>query len=61
MLGLTHRAVLFTPAEDAFDHLAPRLRHTVTIVPRRAGVDRALTVVAGFGIGVVLRHMWRHA
>jgi hypothetical protein len=30
-------------------------------VPRRAGVDRALTVVAGFGIGVVLRHMWRHA
>lgn len=61
MLGLPHRAVLFAPAEDAFDHLAPRLRHTVTLVPRRAGVDRAVAVVAGFGFGVVLCHMWCRA
>ena len=53
VLGLTHRAVLFAPAEEAFDHLAPRLRHAVTVVPRCTGVDRALAVVAGFGVGVV--------
>lgn len=48
--GLSHRAVLFAPAEEAFDHLAPGLRHTVPVVPRGAGND---TYVVSVGDNIV--------
>src|SRR2546421_9941605 len=55
MLGVAPGAVLFAPAEDAFDHRAARLRHAVALMARGACVDGAL---ATSGAGAVeLRHM----
>src|SRR6266496_3064565 len=42
MFGLAHRAVLLTPAEDAFGHRPARLRNAIAFVPRGASVDGAL-------------------
>lgn len=61
VFGLPHCVVLFAPAEEAFDHLAPRLRHSVPSVPLGASADCPLAVVAGFGVGIVLHDMWCHA
>src|SRR5450756_2726618 len=57
MFGLAHRTVLLAPTEDAFDHRAARLRHTIALVPRGASVDGALAAFAGLGEAIVLRHM----
>src|ERR671934_539702 len=46
MFGLTHRAVLLAPTEDAFGHRSARLRHGVAFVPRGTSVDRALPALA---------------
>jgi hypothetical protein len=37
MLGPAHGAVLFAPAEDAFDHRAARLRHAVAGMVSHSG------------------------
>src|SRR6266536_2395240 len=47
MFGLAHRAVLLTPAEDAFGHRPARLRNAIAFVPRGASVDGALAALAG--------------
>src|ERR1022692_1864469 len=57
MFGLAHRAVLFAPAEDAFDHRAARLRHSIAFVSRGAFVDGTLAAFAGLGEAIVLCHM----
>src|SRR4030081_670882 len=61
MFGLAHGTVLLAPAEDALDHRPARLRHTVSRMPRGSFVDGAVAGLAGFGDGLVLRHMRRHA
>src|SRR5262249_13313998 len=59
MFGLTHRAMLLAPAEDAFNHRPARLRQAVALVPRGASVDGTLAALAGCGDAVVLCHMRR--
>jgi hypothetical protein len=50
MFGLAHRAVLLTPAEDAFDHRPARLRHAIAFVP--------LPIFLPWGFGAV-GTLWR--
>src|SRR6267154_2202559 len=57
MFGLAHGTVLLAPTEDAFDHRPARLRHAVPRMPRGSFVDGAVAGLAGFGDGLVLRHM----
>ena len=49
MFGLAHRTVLLAPTEDAFDHGAARLRHSIAIMSRGAffvgGFRRLLPVL----------------
>jgi len=59
MFGLAHRTVLLAPTEDAFDHGAARLRHSIAFMSRGAFVDGALATFAGFGDAIVLCHMRR--
>src|SRR5262249_57717734 len=59
MFGLTHRAMLLAPAEDAFNHRPARLRQAVALVPRGASVVGTLAALAGCGDAVVLCHMRR--
>src|ERR687897_2001695 len=61
MFGLAHGAVLLAPSEDALDHRPTRLRHAVPRMPRGSFVDSAVAGLAGFGDGLVLPHMRRHA
>src|SRR3981189_936594 len=61
MFGLAHGAVLLAPTEDAFDHRPARLRHAISRMPRGSFVDGAVAGLAGFGDGLVLCHMRRHA
>src|SRR5229473_4903603 len=60
MFGLTHGAMLLAPTEDALGHRPAGLRHAITLVPRSACVDGAVAGLAGFGDGLVLRHMRCH-
>jgi len=60
MLGFAHCAMLFTPAEDAFDHFAPFQRHRVALMSCGPAVDGAATALAGFGDCVVSCHMRRN-
>src|SRR6201990_882997 len=57
MFGLAHGTVLLAPTEDALDHRPARLRHAVPRMPRGSFVDGAVAGLAGFGDGLVLRHM----
>jgi hypothetical protein len=59
MFGLAHRTVLLAPTEDAFDHGAARLLHSIAFVSCGAFVDGALATFAGFGDAIVLCHMRR--
>lgn len=61
MFGLAHGAVLLAPSEDALDHRPARLRHTISGMPRGSFVDGTVAGLAGFGDGLVLCHMRRHA
>ena len=61
MFGLSHGAMLLAPTEDALGHRPARLRHAVPRMPRGSLVDGALAGLAGFGDGLILRHMRRHA
>lgn len=56
-----HGAMLLAPSENALDHRPARLRHAISPMPRGAFVDGAAAVLAGFGDGLVLCHMRRHA
>jgi hypothetical protein len=60
MLGLAHGSVLLAPTEDALGHRPARLRHAIARMPRGSLVDGAVAGLAGFGDGIVLRHMRRH-
>jgi hypothetical protein len=51
--------VLLAPTEDAFDHGAARLLHSIAFVSCGAFVDGALATFAGFGDAIVLCHMRR--
>src|SRR3979490_2931218 len=61
MFGLAHGAMLLAPSENALDHRPARLRDAVPRMPRGSFVDGAVAVLAGFGDGLVLCHMRRHA
>ena len=61
MFGLAHGAMLLAPSENALDHGPARLRHAVPRMPRGPFVDGAAAVLAGFGDGLILCHMRRHA
>src|SRR5712671_3210753 len=61
MFGFAHGAMLLAPSEDALDHRPARLRHAVPRMPRGSFVDRAVAGLAGFGDGLILRHMRRPA
>jgi hypothetical protein len=54
MFSLAHRTVLLAPTEDAFDHGAARLRHSIAFILRGAFVDGALATFAVFGGAIVL-------
>src|SRR5437660_5883309 len=60
MFGLTHGAMLLATSENALDHRPARLRHAIARMPRGSFVDGAVAGLAGFGDGLVLRHMRRH-
>jgi hypothetical protein len=60
MFGLAHGPVLLAPTEDALGHRPTRLRHAVARMPRGSFVDSAVAGLAGFGDGIVLRHMRCH-
>jgi hypothetical protein len=57
VLGFAHRAVLFAPAEDAFDHRPALLRQAIALVPRRAPIDGAVATLAGCSDAIVLGYM----
>src|SRR3979409_2457775 len=61
MFGLAHGAMLLAPSENALDHRPTGLRHAIALMPRGSFVDGAVAGLAGFGDGLVLRHMRRHA
>src|SRR3954454_9005884 len=61
VFGLAHGAMLLAPSENALDHRPARLRHAVARMPRGSFVNGAVAVPAGFGDGLVLCHMRRHA
>jgi len=61
MFGLAHGAMLLAPSEDALDHRPTRLRHAISRMPCGSFVDGAVAGLAGFGDGLVSRHMRRHA
>ena len=54
-------SMLLAPSENALDHRPARLRHAIPRMPRGSFVDGAVAGLAGFGDGLVLRHMRRHA
>src|SRR6202790_2762293 len=60
MFGLAYGPVLLAPTEDALGHRPARLRHAVPWMPRGSLVDGAVSGLAGFGDGLVLRHMRCH-
>src|ERR1700693_3738228 len=60
MFGLAHGAVLLAPTEDALSHRPARLRHAIPRMPRGSFIDGAVAGLAGFGDGLVLRHMRCH-
>src|ERR1700681_3502833 len=61
MFGLAHGAMLLAPSEDALDHRPARLRDAIAWMPGGSFVDGAVAGLAGFGDGLVLCHMRRHA
>src|SRR5258708_20450926 len=61
MFSLAHGAVLLAPSEDALDHRSARLRHAITLMPGGSFIDGTGALLAGFGDGLVLCHMLRHA
>src|SRR5258708_22816574 len=61
MFSLAHGAVLLAPSEDALDHRSARLRHAITLMPGGSFIDGTGARLAGFGDGLCLSHMRRHA
>src|SRR5512133_2764485 len=61
MFGLAHGTMLLAPPDNALEHRPARVRPAVPWMPCGSRVDGAVTVFAGFGDSLVLRHMRRHA
>ena len=60
MFGLAHGAMLLAPSENALDHRPSRLRHAIALMPGGSFIDGTGAGLAGFGDGLVLRHMRCH-